>query len=83
VKAGGLAPNLMGPGLFLKEGRLADEGVYLGEKGVEALRAILHLPGGEALPYLEDAPLERLLLALKRHGEEALGPLQSGATLAL
>lgn len=77
VKAGGLAPNLMGPGLHLKEGRLGNDGVYLGEKGVEALRATLHLPGGEALPYLEEAPLDRLFLALKTHAEEALGPLKT------
>ncbi|WP_353513091.1 recombination protein O N-terminal domain-containing protein [Thermus sp. LT1-2-5] len=81
VKAGGLAPNLLGPGLHLKEGRLAAEGVYLGEKGVEALRAILHLPGGEALPYLKEAPLDRLFLALKHHVEEALGPLRSASLL--
>ncbi len=84
VKAGGLSPNLLGPGLYLKGGRLVhgsgpygEEGIYLGEKGVEALRAILHLPGSEALPYLEEAPLERLLLALKHHAEEALGPLKA------
>ncbi|TBH21790.1 DNA repair protein RecO [Thermus thermamylovorans] len=81
VKAGGLAPSLLGPGLRLQGGRLGEEGVYLGEKGVEALRAILHLPGGEALPYLETAPLERLLLALKAHAEEALGPLRAAALL--
>lgn len=77
IKAGGLAPNLLAPGLHLKEGHLGSEGIFLGEKGVEALRAILHLPGGEALPYLEEAPLERLLLALKIHAEEALGPLKT------
>lgn len=57
-------------------GPRGEEGIYLGEKGVEALRAILHLPGSEALPYLEDAPLERLFFALKHHAEEALGPLR-------
>ncbi|AEV16130.1 MAG: recombination protein O N-terminal domain-containing protein [Thermus sp.] len=81
VKAGGLAPSLLGPGLHLQGGRLGEEGVYLGEKGVEALRAILHLPGGEALAYLEEAPLERLFLALKGHAEEALGPLRSALAL--
>ncbi len=81
VKAGGLGPNLLGPGLYLKTGRLQDEGIYLGERGVEALRAILHLPGSEALPYLEEAPLERLLLALKHHAEEALGPLKATPAL--
>jgi DNA repair protein RecO (recombination protein O) len=81
VKAGGLAPSLLGPGLHLQEGRLGEEGVYLGEKGVEALRAVLHLPGGEALPYLEEAPLERLFLALKSHAEEAIGPLRTALAL--
>jgi DNA repair protein RecO (recombination protein O) len=81
VKAGGLAPNLLGPGLFLSEGRLGERGAYLGEKGVEALRAILHLPGGEALPYLEEAPLDRLLEALKAHAEETLGPLRSAEAI--
>lgn len=81
VKAGGLAPSLLGPGLHLQGGRLGEEGVYLGEKGVEALRAVLHLPGGEALPYLEEAPLERLFLALKSHAEEALGPLRAALAL--
>lgn len=79
LKAGGVAPNLLGPGLHLKGGRLGGEGVYLGEKGVEALRATLHLPGGEALPYLQEAPLDRLFLALKTHAEEALGPLRTSA----
>lgn len=83
VKAGGIAPNLLGPGLRLREGRLGEEGVYLGEKGVEALRAILHLPGSEALPYLEEAPLERLLQALKVHAEEALGPLRSAEAIGV
>ncbi|MFN4071982.1 MAG: DNA repair protein RecO [Thermus sp.] len=77
VKAGGLGPNLRGSGLYLKAGRLEDQGLYLGERGVEALRAILHLPGSKALPYLEEAPLERLFLALKHHAEEALGPLKA------
>lgn len=81
VKAGGLAPSLLGPGLHLQGGRLGEEGVYLGEKGVEALRAVLHLPGGEALPYLEEAPLERLFLALKSHAEETLGPLRAALAL--
>ncbi|WP_234555087.1 DNA repair protein RecO [Thermus caliditerrae] len=81
VKAGGLAPSLLGPGLHLGQGRLGQEGVYLGEAGVEALRAILHLPGGEALPYLEIAPLERLFLALKAHAEETVGPLRAAAAL--
>lgn len=81
VKAGGLAPSLLGPGLHLKEGRLGKEGVFLGEAGVEALRAVLHLPGGEALPYLEKAPLERLFLALKAHAEETVGPLRAAAAL--
>uniref|UniRef100_A0A831XGY7 DNA repair protein RecO n=1 Tax=Thermus islandicus TaxID=540988 RepID=A0A831XGY7_9DEIN len=81
VRAGGLAPSLLGPGLRLAGGRLGEEGVYLGEKGVEALRAALHLPGGEALPYLEEAPLDRLLLALKAHAEEHLGPLRSAKAI--
>ncbi len=81
MKAGGVAPNLLGPGLFLSGGRLGEKGVYLGEKGVEALRAVLHLPGGEALPYLEEAPLERLLQALKAHAQEALGPLLSAEAI--
>lgn len=81
VKAGGLAPSLLGPGLHLRQGRLGQEGVHLGEAGVEALRAILHLPGGEALPYLESAPLERLFLALKAHAEETVGPLRATAAL--
>jgi DNA repair protein RecO (recombination protein O) len=83
VKAGGLSPSLLGPGLRLEGGRLGQEGVYLGEKGVEALRAILHLPGGEALPYLEEAPLERLLQALKAHAEEHLGPLRSAEAIGV
>ncbi|MCH1927144.1 hypothetical protein L6232_20225, partial [Shewanella sp. C31] len=81
VKAGGLAPSLLGQGLHLQGGRLGGEGVYLGEKGVEALRAILHLPGGEALPYLEAAPLDRLVLALKAHAEETVGPLRTASAL--
>ncbi|WP_105317840.1 DNA repair protein RecO [Thermus tenuipuniceus] len=81
VKAGGLGPNLLGPGLYLKAGRLEEEGIYLGERGVKALRAILHLPGSEALPYLEDAPLGGLFLALKHHAEEALGPLKATPAL--
>ena len=77
VKAGGLAPNLAGPGLYLREGGLGEAGVYLGREGVEALRALLHLPGKEALAHLEKAPLGRLLLALKAHAEEHLGPLRT------
>jgi DNA repair protein RecO (recombination protein O) len=83
LKAGGLSPNLLGPGLHLKGGRLGEEGVYLGEKGVEALRAVLHLPGGEALSYLEEAPLDRLFLALKAHAEESLGPLRSAEAIGV
>ncbi|AFV75935.1 recombinational DNA repair protein (RecF pathway) [Thermus oshimai JL-2] len=83
VKAGGLAPDLRGEGERLKEGRLGAEGVYLGPKGVEALWAILHLPGGEALGHLEEAPLERLFLALKAHAEKTLGPLQTAGLLRL
>lgn len=81
VKAGGLAPSLLGPGLHLSQGRLGQEGVYLGEAGVEALRAILHLPGGEALPYLEAAPLKRLFEALKAHAEENMGPMRAASAL--
>ncbi len=77
VKAGGLAPSLLGQGTHLKGGRLGPEGVYLGEKGVEALRAILFLPGTEALAHLEGAPLDRLLYALKAHVAEQVGPLRS------
>lgn len=77
VKAAGLAPSLLGQGTHLKEGRLGTEGVYLGEKGVEALRAVLSLPGTEALPHLEEAPLDRLLLGLKAHVAEQVGPLRS------
>lgn len=77
VKAAGLAPSLLGQGTHLKGGRLGREGVYLGEKGVEALRAILYLPGTEALLHLEEAPLDRLLSALKAHAAEQVGPLKS------
>ncbi|MGQ9753228.1 MAG: DNA repair protein RecO [Thermaceae bacterium] len=77
VKAAGLAPNLQGQGTHLEGGRLGNKGVLLGEAGVRALRAILHRSGVEALPELEEAPLDRLLQALKAHVAEQVGPLKS------
>ncbi len=75
--AGGLAPDLRGPGTRLKGGVLGEEGVELGTLGREALRAILQRPGKEALTLLEKAPLERLYQALKAHAGETLGPLKA------
>ena len=83
AKAGGIGPNLEGEGLRLKRGRLGEEGVYLGREGVEALKATLRLPGAQALPHLEGAPLNRLFLALKAHAEEALGPLRSAEAIGV
>ena len=83
AKAGGIGPSLEGEGLRLKGGRLGEEGVYLGREGVEALKATLRLPGAQALPHLEGAPLNRLFLALKAHAEEALGPLRSAEAIGV
>lgn len=82
-QGGGIGPNLEGEGLRLKRGRLGEEGVYLGREGVEALKATLRLPGAQALPHLEGAPLNRLFLALKAHAEEALGPLRSAEAIGV
>lgn len=81
VKTAGIAPNLQGEGLYLKEGRLGKKGVFLGAEGIEALKAILTLPGKEALNHIENAPLDRLLSALKFHVEEQVGHLKSSALI--
>jgi DNA repair protein RecO (recombination protein O) len=69
LKAAGLAPNLSGTGACLLDGeRVEQGGVYLGPKGMEALAAILQLPGSEAIACLEaEAPLEHLQKALLAH----------------
>lgn len=84
LKAAGLAPNLGGKGLNLLDGeRVERGGVYLGLDGMEALAAILRLPGGEAIAALEEgAPLERLQQALLAHVRYAVGELGSAQLLA-
>ncbi len=83
LKAAGLAPNLGGAGFSLLDGGRAEQGgVYLGPEGMEALTAILRLPGSEAIAVLEaGAPLERLQQALLAHVRYAVGELGSARLL--
>ncbi len=84
LKAAGLAPNLGREGLYLLDGdRVERGGVYLGLDGLEALAAILHLPGSEAIAVLEEgAALDRLQRALLAHVRYAVGDLGSARLLA-
>ncbi|MCS7069666.1 MAG: recombination protein O N-terminal domain-containing protein [Meiothermus sp.] len=83
LKAAGLAPNLSGEGLCLLDGERSERGVYLGPEGLEALAAILQLPGTEAIALLEaGAPLDRLQQALLAHVRYAVGELGSAQLLA-
>ncbi|AWR85689.1 recombinational DNA repair protein (RecF pathway) [Meiothermus taiwanensis WR-220] len=84
LKAAGLAPNLGGTGLYLLDGeRVERGGVYLGLEGIQALTAILRLPGSEAIAVLEEgAPLDRLLLALLAHVRYAVGELGAAQLLS-
>ncbi|MER3480573.1 MAG: DNA recombination protein RecO [Meiothermus sp.] len=83
LRAAGLQPNLTGQGQSLEEGRLSpeDRGVFLGSEGVQALRAVLFLPGSEAIEVLQGAPLDRLLRALKVHADHTVGALNSAGLL--
>ncbi len=84
LKAAGLAPNLGREALYLLDGdRVERGGVYLGLDGLEALAAILHLPGSEAIAVLEEgAALDRLQRALLAHVRYAVGDLGSARLLA-
>jgi len=79
LKAAGLAPNLYGVGFNLLDGRRVEQGgVFLGLEGMEALSAILRLPGSEAIAVLEEGgPLDRLQQALLAHVHYAVGELGS------
>ncbi len=83
IKAAGLAPNLGGEGMNLLDGdRVERGGVHLGPQGLEALAAVLRLPGNEAIAVLEaDAPLDRLQQALLAHVRYAVGELGSAQLL--
>lgn len=83
LKAAGLSPNLQPTGHTLEAGSLneAERGVFLGAEGAQALRAVLSLPGQEAIELLANAPIERLLRALKAHAEAQVGGINSGALL--
>ncbi|GIW25182.1 DNA repair protein RecO [Meiothermus sp.] len=85
LKAAGLAPNLGGEGFNLIDGdRVERGGVYLGPEGLEALAAILGLPGSEAIAALEaGAPLDRLQQALLAHVRYTVGELGSAQLLAV
>lgn len=84
LKAAGLAPNLGGAGPCLLDGeRVERGGVYLGPEGIQALAAVLRLPGSEAIALLEaGAPLDRLQQALLAHVRYAVGELGSAQLLA-
>lgn len=57
--------------------------MYLGLEGMQALAAILRLPGSEAIAVLEaGAPLDRLLQALLAHVRYAVGELGAAQLLA-
>ncbi len=89
LKAAGLAPNLRGKGMGLLDGDRVERassgpgaGVYLGPDGLEALAAILRLPGTEAIAVLEDkALLDRLQQALLAHVRYSVGELGSAQFL--
>ena len=81
LRAAGLAPNLGGEGMSLLDGHRAERGVYLGLDGLEALAAVLRLPGTEAIEALSNAPLDRLLQALMAHTRYTVGDLGSTALL--
>ncbi len=87
LKSAGLAPNLSGEGLHLYEGHRVERspepnGVYLGSDGLEALAAVLQLPGSEAIAVLEEhAPLDRLQQALLAHVRYSVGELGSARLL--
>ncbi|MER3445261.1 MAG: DNA recombination protein RecO [Meiothermus sp.] len=83
LKAAGLAPNLHGEGTHLLDGDLAPRGgVYLGLEGLEALAAVLRLPGSEAIDALEGTPLDRLMQALLAHTRYTVGELGSAVLLS-
>lgn len=83
LKAAGLAPNLTGDGQALNQGKLTGkgQGMFLGKDGVQSLRAVLTLPGNRAIEALEEAPLERLVRALKTHVAAHVGDLKTAAML--
>lgn len=89
LEAAGLAPNLGGKGMGLLDGDLVERApsgpggrVYLGPDGLEALAAILRLPGSKAIAVLEDkAPLDRLQQALLAHVRYSVGELGSAQLL--
>ncbi|GEM87030.1 DNA repair protein RecO [Meiothermus granaticius] len=84
LKAAGLGADLGGEGEHLLDGqRTTQGGVYLGLEGLEALAAVLRLPGGEAIGVLEaGAPLDRLWQALLAHTRYTVGELGSAGLLA-
>lgn len=77
LKGAGLAPRLEGEGERLRGGVLGRSGVFLGREGVERLRAVLRLPGKEAVALLEEGDRTPLWEALLAHAEEVAGPLKS------
>lgn len=83
LKAAGFGPNLGSEGMNLLDGdRTERGGVPLGMEGLEALAAVLRLPGTEAIAVLEDAPLDRLMAALLAHTRYTVGELGSAALIS-
>lgn len=83
LKAAGFSPHLGGEGMNLLDGdRTERGGVYLGLEGLEALAAVLRLPGSEAIAALEEAPLDRLMNALLAHTRYTVGELGSATLLS-
>jgi len=55
--------------------------VFLGDEGAKALKAVLTLPGSEAVQRLKEAPMDRLLEALLRYSEAQLEGMKTAKTL--